>query len=238
MNECVFTTIGNQHTLSSLESVTVLVRFIFCECYRVKCLFSILMLLQMTSFCISLTSSSTCCPLKRLLSWRWCLSLPIVPISPTTTGTTLVRYPGFILARSAARSWYRSFFSFSLSAMIGSHAHATSCTTSLLSDSRRTTMSDLLFSTSLSVGQFWSTCTTTLSVPQHPGFGLPSPRSVGTWDRETPRPQNRPHQQIEYPVMPIHGMGTWRAHDRSFLRRLRRRGKSPSPCSSKFSSAM
>ena len=39
--------------------------------------------------------------------------------------------------------------------------------------------------------------------PQHPGFGLPSPLSVGTWDRETPRPQNRPHQQIEYPVMPL-----------------------------------
>ena len=39
--------------------------------------------------------------------------------------------------------------------------------------------------------------------PQHPGFRLPSPRSVGTWDRKTPRPQDRPHQQIEYPVMPL-----------------------------------
>ena len=65
-------------------------------------------------------------------------------------------------------------------------------------------MSGLLFDTTLSVGQFWSTCTTVTSVPnpKYSSFGQSSPRSVCSWDREPRRPQNRPHEQVQDPVMP------------------------------------
>ena len=89
-NFCLFLVCQCQlhNNLLTVQCYVSSLRLLF---YRVKCLLRSFILEQITSRCISLTRSSTCRPSKRRLSRRWGLSLPIVPMSPATTGTTVIR---------------------------------------------------------------------------------------------------------------------------------------------------